>query len=264
MATGDILLFLDGDTLAHPELVERHVAEHARHAGLIGRGETFNLRCTRFLLDPETASPRSEETARIAAMRETEREKLKVTRQQILEDFAAIERRASPGVYPGVGPRTLYELEIDALRNHPGCAVLWAASSGSNLSLKRQAFLDAGGFDEALDNNEHREIALRLSAAGQRMGYVEGARTFHMTHRVGWRDPLVEADWEAVFYRRHPVPAVKLLSVFWASIADRSPVPEDARIVSLPDLERRSADPAGVDYDLVRTTIGGLPSLAAP
>jgi len=164
---------------------------------------------------------------------------------------------------PGAGPRALYEMEIDALINHPDCSVLWAASAGSNMSVSRRIFLDSGGFDEAIDNNEHRELALRLCAAGARMGFVAGGRTYHMTHRTGWRDPLVEADWETVFYRRHPVLAVKLLAVLWASISDNMPIPPDARICSLPDLERRSRGEDGIDYDAVRRAIPGLAPLTA-
>lgn len=262
-ASGEVLVFLDGDMPVHPELVERHLAAHASRPGLVGRGENYHLRCTRFLLDPETASPRAGEEARLAAMRPAEREKLKVTRAQIETDFAAIERRASLGIYPGAGPRKLYELEVEALRQHPDCTLLWAAAAGSNQSVSRAAFMRSGGFDAVIDINEHRELALRLCQAGARMGFVEGARAYHLTHRTGWRDPLVEAKWEAAFHRRHPTLAVKLLAVFWASIADNSRVPPEARIASLPDLERRSAGADGIDYDTVREVLLGLPPLAA-
>jgi hypothetical protein len=186
-----------------------------------------------------------------------------VSRRQILEDFAAIDRRAEPGVYPGAGPRELYDLEVAALRNHPDSAVLWAAASGSNFSVRREAFLAAGGFDEALDNNEHRELALRLCLAGGRMALVEGARTYHMTHRSGWRDPLVESDWESVFYQRHPLPEVKLLSVFWASLSGPRGLPAAMRIRSLRELERAARGETVVDIDAVRRMIPGLPALGA-
>jgi GT2 family glycosyltransferase len=254
-ATGDVLLFLDGDTLAHPELVARHAAAHAADRAIVGRGETFHLRGTRFLRDPETGTPRQGEEARVAGMAPDDLTRLKVTRAEVIDRFDAIDRRAAPGIYPGAGPGRLNELEMHALRYHPGCTVLWAAACGSNLSVDRDRFLGIGGFDEALDLNEHRELALRLCAGGARMAPIEGARTYHMTHRTGWRDPLRETRWEAVMYRAHPLLAVKLLSVFWASLNPRYRIRPEARIASLPALEAAARGNTGVDYDAVRRLI---------
>ena len=50
-------------------------------------------------------------------------------------------------------------------------------------------FLAAGGLNEEMDNNDHREITLRMCRAGHRMGATK-ARSYHLTHRTGWRDPL--------------------------------------------------------------------------
>lgn len=267
-ASGDILLFLDGDMLAAPDWVERHLAVHAALRGdgrpRVARGENFHFRGTRFLLDPETGTPRPGEEARVARMSQAELDRLRVTRADVLERFDELAGRAEPGIYPGAGPRELQEIELDALRNHPDCPVLWAAASGANQSVPRDAFLAAGGFDEAIDTNEHRELALRLTARGARMAFAEGARTYHLTHRSGWRDPLVETGWELAFWRAHPLPAVKLLSVFWACLGEAARVPAEARIRSLPELEQAARGDRHVDYDAVRRMIGGLPELAAP
>jgi glycosyltransferase involved in cell wall biosynthesis len=128
IADCDVLIFLDGDTLAGPGFVAAHAEAHARTAMLCGRGETHHLRQTRALLDPETASPKPGQEARLARLPPAEREALKVTRRQIAEDFAAIDHRAVPGIYPGAGPRALYDMEVAALREHPDCGVLWAAT----------------------------------------------------------------------------------------------------------------------------------------
>ncbi|MGP0094552.1 MAG: glycosyltransferase family 2 protein [Xanthobacteraceae bacterium] len=238
IATGDILLFLDGDNLADPQLVARHSSAHSANAGLIiGRGETWNLRCTRFLLDPERGTARPGHEFRLAQLSPAEAARLRVTRRDIVENFSSIERRAAPGIYPGAGPRRLYELERQALCFHPDCGVLWAAAAGCNLSVPRDLFSRCGGFNEEIDINEHRELALRLCRSGARMSFVEGARTYHMTHRSGWRDPLEEVAWEEVFVRVHADPAVRLLAVFWAGLTDSGRVPREARINSLPELE---------------------------
>lgn len=263
IAQGDVVVFLDGDTLANPDLAVRHLAVHSTGDGLIGRGETYHFRGTRFLLDPEAGTPRPGEEARVARLTRAELDRLRVTRCEITDDFAGLAARAAPGIYPGAGPRRLYELEMDALHHHPDCAVLWAAACGSNLSVRRDAFLRTGGFDEALDKNEHRELALRLYKAGARMVPVGGARTYHLTHRAGWRDPLYESAWEEVFYRAHPILAVKLLSIFWAGLSGKAPDPDLPRLGSLPELAAAARGGDGVDYDTARRRIGALPDLSS-
>jgi len=265
-ARGDLLVFFDGDTLAAPDAIERHAAMHAsapRGEVRIGRGEKFHFRATRFFDDPDAGTPRAGEEARVARMPPAELERAKVTRAMVEDDFAALARRAEVGVYPGAGPRRLQELELDALRRHPDCTVLWAAACGSNLSVPRDAFLAAGGYDDALDCNEHRELALKLCDRGARMTLVEGARGYHLTHRAGWRDPLRESGWEAVFWRAHPIPAVKILPVFWACIDSSPDVPEGARLASLPELEAAARGERDVDWDEVRRRLG-LPDLPLP
>ena len=260
-ASGDVLLFLDGDTLAAPDLVECHVAAHANGTRVIARGETYHLRKTRFLKDPELATPQPSHEGRLARMKPNERDRLRVTRQQILTDFTSIELSAEPGIYPGAAPRRLYELEMDALTNHPDCPVLWAAASGNNLSVARNFFNQIGGFDPEIDINEHRELALRLCLAGGRMRAVVGARTYHLTHRVGWRDPLRDLNWERRFFAKHPIPAVKLLSVFWASLSGDL-IPPVARMMSLPALAAASSRKCLSNYEEIRRRIQQMPNEA--
>jgi len=244
-ATGDIVIFLDGDTLAGPDLVAKHLEAHRLRPHRIVRGETCHLRCTRSFLNPETGTPMPGEESRVLRMLENERARSVVTRQQIRQDFGAIDSRAQPGVYPGYGPRKLLELEMDALNNHPDCDVLWAAASGSNQSVSRAAFLDAGGFHKDIAITEQRELALRLCQRGLRM-MGTSARTYHMTHRSGWRDPLQETAWEQIFYDAHPLPEVALLPFFWASLSETAPFPTAALISSLPELAKVAARYRGV------------------
>lgn len=245
-ATGDIVIFLDGDTLAAPDMVQRHMDEHRRRERLIVRGETWHLRCTRLFLDPETGSPRPGEESKVERMSSSEHARSIVTRQQIREDFSQIDRRGQPGVYPGYGPRKLYEIEMDALRTDSSCSVLWAAASGANQSLARQAFIDSTGFHPDLTINEHRELALRLCDQGLTMAACDG-RTFHMTHRSGWRDPLDEPDWEDIFYTAHPIAEVALMPILWESLSDTIALPEKARLLNLRDLQTAAETCRGIE-----------------
>lgn len=255
-ACGDVLVFLDGDTPVGPGFAARHAAVHAKTQGFVGRGETFHLRCTRFLADPETATPQRGEEARIARLSPAELDRMRVTLAQVREDFAAVARRAEPAIYPGAGPGRLYEVEMAALERDAAPAVAWAAAAGSNLSVPRAAFVAVGGFNAAIDINEHRELALRLCEAGLALGPVMGARSYHLTHRAGWRDPLVERRWEQVFYAAHPILAVKLLAVFWASLDPKSAVPPEARLTSLEALGAAARGDIRADWDAVRAALG--------
>ncbi len=259
LARGRVLLFLDGDTLAGPGMLAAHAALHAT-PGLMGRGDTWHLRQTRLLRDPDSGMAFPQHAASLARRPAAERERLRVTVARVQEDFASLAAQAEPGIYPGAGPRLLQEVEMAALRETPGCGVLWAAASGSNFSVPRDAFLRVGGFDAALSINEHRELALRLAGVGLGVAPVPAARSYHMIHRSGWRDPLVETGWEATFLAAHPRPAVALLAVFWASLAPAAPLPVAERIASLPELEQAAA--SGRGFDAARLALG-LPALGA-
>jgi glycosyltransferase involved in cell wall biosynthesis len=258
-ARGEVLLFHDGDTLFSPQSLARHADLHAASHGIIGRGETMHLRCTRPFRDPERGSPWPDQADSVGRRPAEEVARMRVTRDQVRGDFRAIDLRAEYGIYPGTGPRQLYELEMEALEKTPDCGVLWGAACGSNLSVRRDDFLRTGGFDAAIDINEHRELALRLVKQGGRVMPVAGARSYHMTHRSGWRDPLRDTAWEAAFLMAHPMPAVALLAVFWASLSPASSVPERYRIRSLPELERAARGDLGLDYDAARRAIGAAP-----
>lgn len=252
LARGEVLLFIDGDVLAAPGLFERHASCHATDNAIQGRGETWHLRCTRFFQDPETGKPfpgKEEQVARLDA----DLAGHLVTRQQIREQFPDIDRRGQPGIYPGAGPRKLFELEMHALLNQPDLDVLWMAAAGSNQSVRRQDFVRAGGFDERITINEHRELAYSLCLGGARMVAVPGARSYHMTHRSGWRDPLTEVtDWERIFFEKHPCRAVRLMSLFWLSLAGDPHIPPDARISSLENFQEILAGDSPFDYDAIR------------
>jgi hypothetical protein len=181
-----------------------------------------------------------------------------VTREQVLDHFEEIKRRAQLGIYPGVGPRALAELELDTLRHHPDLGVLWMAASGHNLSVRRRDFEMVGGYDERLTMNEHRELAFRLVEKGIRVIAVP-ARSYHLTHRVGWRDPMQDTSWERIFYQAHPCLAVKLMSIFWLSLAGEKAIPPEARINSLVEMDAIVRQGTKIDYDAIR---GGYPGLA--
>lgn len=246
-ATGRLLIFLDGDMIAGPGLVAQHRARHAEAgAPMICRGSTWHLRCTRVLLDPERGLPFPEHADRHARLSQNEQQAMRVTSQQVREEFGAVERRAQKGIYPGSAPGLLHDAEMAALQGAPNLAVLWAAASGSNQSVPRAAFLQVGGFDVDIDINEHRELARRLMLSGVGMAGLASARTYHLIHRSGWRDPLAETSWEDKIWRRHPVPEIALLPIFWASLSAHPAITPQMRINSLAQLADIAAAHSGL------------------
>ena len=262
-ASGEILIFLDGDTLAAPDLVQSHLEVHRAGTGRIVRGSTYHLRCTRFFDDPATGTARAGEEARVARMGPGEIARSVVTVERVRNEFDAIDNRAQPGIYPGAGPRRIFELEMGALHAREVPDILWVAASGANQSVPRDAFLACGGFHPDISINEHRELALRLFKEGLSMWPCTG-RSYHLTHRTGWRDPLQDKDWEDVFFELHPIPDVALLSVFWDSINEQTSLPPAARIHSLPELAAAAQRCRGaVGREMIRQRHMEL-SLAAP
>lgn len=256
VAKGEILLFLDGDVIVAPNFLEAHQLYHSQNLNIFARGETRHLRCTRTFLNPELAIPFPQERAAFQARPPKEIDRLKVTVDQIRHDFISIDQRSSLSIYSGIQPQLLFNLEVGALIEAPDCSVLWAATSGQNTSMPREPFLQVNGFDEKLEINEQRELAYRMFKKGIKFGYIPDAKSYHMLHRSGWRNPMEMPDWEKRFLALHPSRAVALLNVFWATIANPNQLPAELRIHNLLELERANLNEKRMNYDEARLILG--------
>jgi GT2 family glycosyltransferase len=110
--------------------------------------------------------------------------------------------------------RNSFEEAISFPRNHGGRAIACVFST-CNGSIRREAFLAVGGFDEQFGGNSYgddTDLALRLRDAGHRIVYDPNPWLFHLLAgtgglRLGWKgNPFGEADrllsaW--VFFWRH-------------------------------------------------------------
>lgn len=242
-ARGERLLFLDGDVLLSPTAVERH---GALAPGELGRGEQRHLRGTRFFLDPRTGTPWPGKEARVRSMGDLA--PYLVTEEMVSRGpFEKLLAASDVAIYPGAGPRQLYELEMRALRDRSAPRAEWMAAAGHNFSVPREAFARAGGFDEAISINEHRDLALRLARGGARVVAVDGAVSLHLTHREGWRDPLAGEDgWQAAFARRHPL-ETEVMVRLWRTLAADPGLASADRVASLEEADailRAAADGA--------------------
>jgi GT2 family glycosyltransferase len=110
----------------------------------------------------------------------------------------------------------------------------------SNVSLKREVFLRAGGFDPAFRTADYEDLDLgwRLHARGMRLRYEPAALAYHL-HRYDWdgierryrnraraeRVMLEKHDWfEPWFHNRIRADAAQRpVSRIWPVLADRAP-----------------------------------------
>jgi glycosyltransferase involved in cell wall biosynthesis len=234
LARGRRLLFLDGDVLMSPRAVELHGQLRDDE---LGRGEQRHLRGTRFFRDPRTGEPWPGKEQRVRSMGDI-RPHLVTEEMVATAPYEKLLERSEPAIYPGAAPRRLYELEMGALRAGSVPLAQWITASGHNFSIPAASFRDAGGFPLDISINEHRELALRLCRDGARVVPVEGAISLHLTHREGYRDPLVGEDgWEQAFSRRHPY-ETELMMRFWRSLAGDATLDPAERIPSLEHLDQ--------------------------
>lgn len=244
-------MFLDGDTIVSPLCFARHVQAHDQSdPSCIFRGEVLHFRQTRFLSDPQTGEPYPEYCDRPSSNDE------RITEIDIQTRFEEISRRATPGIYPGLVPRSLAELGLSALRNKQLDHPLWMTVTAHNFSVARSLFDNVGGFDERLDMNEHRDLALTLRERhGVVVRLVEGAPSYHLCHGSRWRDPVeILQQWEPLFLQKHDTKEARLLSFFWLSLAQSDQLPEPLRIRSVEDLIERARSDITAFEDFRRTS----------
>ena len=245
--SGDVLVFIDGDTLAGPGVCR------AACAACMRKGRCRRVRCRRVRCASAAASastsaapascatprPARRNPARRRDSRECpaeERARLTVSRADVVGNFAAIERRAEPRHLSGQRPAPARRS-----RNRRAAApsrlldVLWVAASGSNLSVPREAFLRIGGFDEAIEKHRASRAFVPPPQGGGDDGVRRGrarlppdaspaAGAIRCRSRAG-RNCSTAA---------HPQLVVKLLAVFWVCRWDRATGFPRRRSISLP------------------------------
>jgi GT2 family glycosyltransferase len=189
-ATGDALVFLDDDILVGARFVAEHAAAVTERAFCHGRLRELPA-SARLLRDLGGASP------------------------------AAIAGAADQLASGALGPRfrlvaNALERAIEAMAAGQVADVApWLGCVGANVSVRRSAWEQSGGFAEDFGlawGCEDLELGLRLYEAGLRRVLAPAALGIHLSHaRPGRWD---EHDQNmAKFVAQHPVPSVRALPV---------------------------------------------------
>nr|WP_119611982.1 glycosyltransferase family 2 protein [Streptomyces acidiscabies] len=186
LARGELLLFLDDDTLATPGLLEAHLAAHREAPGAtVVHGAVTDL--SAFTLTPE---PRPLRTTLTGARNRT------IDPATVAGLDAAV---------PLLGPRRSFiERTARQVTRSPAYAPLrWLSCIGTSTSVRRTVFDGVGGVDEhygQLWGGEDLELGLRLAAEGAAFGLLD-TTAYHL--------PTARRD------------TGDLLPRFWQRVADR-------------------------------------------
>ncbi|MDX3640004.1 glycosyltransferase family 2 protein [Streptomyces sp. MB09-02B] len=202
-ASGELIVFCDGDRAPVPGYVRAHAEAHTGSAHRVVVGDVREL----YVSDFDT---RAESLAGL-----------------LTAPSGGLDRGARTpafvkkvcGVYDSAGTTT--------------SPVRWLSFLSGNVSLPRRLFARAGGFDEDFTEwgLEHLELGYRLVRLGAEYRHCRSARNHHFAHRrpVGFYEASLEASAQ-VFARKHPeFPEELLLDL-------------TLRGMSLQEFERRAAD----------------------
>jgi glycosyltransferase involved in cell wall biosynthesis len=220
-ANGDIVIFLDDDCLATPNLLEAHGEYHRRGFSVVMGGALRQVFTIWFKNWINSVHVRDRKT-----IKDSGSERLRK-----YMNFAPPDSWADsyvPIVKPEDIVRDFWGLtDLSIARQHPlveqfgddltGCAVPWIQCAGGNLSVNAKALEKSGGFDENFRGwgFEDLEFGYRLYVKGFRFAFGSKAVAFHQIHPRDW-NAMVRSDLRnyRYFSEKHDSIVVKAYSLY--------------------------------------------------
>ena len=201
-ARGRILLFMDDDILLHPGYVERMAEAVRRHPRAVIRAPVRSLRYLAPFRDPEKGIPFDDRASPLIAERFGAQ---LISRRQILEDW--------PGIAARCGHVNRFEAMVSRVLREGPADLRWVGYSGSGVALRRELFLDAGGYDARFGlrwGAESLELGYRLWCKG--IDFIESTDLFsaHMEHPRKASLASFDASFD-LFFRLHGDDRIRLV-----------------------------------------------------
>ena len=246
-ARGDWIVFLDGDALPAPDLLERYAEAFEEEGGdAVFCGLSYCLPDLEHFDDPQAGTPRAGAFPGALGRLLAARSGAMVVRQEtVRDDFGRIAARAVLGGYPQAASRLRQEQYLELHAAEPQARTGWVGFVPHNGGAPRDRLLEAGGFDVRIPFCEGWELAYRLQLAGCRARPV-GAASYHLYHYHPFDDPEEarrQGNWryDAVEYmaNKHGDDRVRLLYGWFAALWPDGLFPDECRVHDLVDLERR-------------------------
>jgi GT2 family glycosyltransferase len=228
-ATGDVILFLDGDMIPHPNLLETYQAAFASGSWDVVSGRRHHIDLTqRGSFDDLTLAS----IAGASSVQELFRPGT--------SHFEALLAASQPGQVP---TQSRFEEQIEEVcRLHPKALIRAIAFITSNVAVTRAALLKTDGFVPLLSRGEDTDLGMQLAERGARFGFEPAAIAIHPFERVDASVQEMGALLDALL-TRHPYFPMALAWV-WAMAVGEPPFPR------LADIARREGAEGFLDIDI--------------
>ena len=244
-AKGELVVFLDGDALPAPDLLERYLEGYQQHGGrTVLCGYQHCLPDLEYFQDPQTGTLVDRDLPSVLQdYIASHREEMVVSEKMVREDFSAIRERARQGGYPFP---ELKERQDQVLGMLSGCstAVRWLGFIPHNGAIAR-ALLQEERFDEKIGFSEGWELVYRLQNHRGAAVFSAPAESFHLYHYHAFAETEAAREEAGKRYRaiehmaaKHEDPRIRLLFFWYARLWPDSFIPEESVVEDLMDLDR--------------------------
>jgi glycosyltransferase involved in cell wall biosynthesis len=189
---GEVVIFIDADVVASPELVEQHVRCHRHEPNVAAIGRTFGRETTPDSWPVQLHDHRGWDELDIRSRLDRARH------EPGLRDLLNVVSRS---------------VDDDLSRLAAPWSVFWTG----NASVRAEALRAVGGFDTSFPRkgNEDIELGYRLHRHGHAFRYLRGADAFHLPHpRNRLRELIVDRQNEVRFLQKFPCLDVEAICSF--------------------------------------------------
>jgi glycosyltransferase involved in cell wall biosynthesis len=194
-SSGRVIVFLDADTLPHPDLLLDYWRQFERCEPDIASGER---RC----IDIDPAQDRL--LCNLSALVGVTPDAL--FREGAQDHFNLLHGQSFLGPYK-LPAFSQFEMELRTLCSKSADSPMWAYTCvGANIAIRRSALDAVNGFDPSLERGEDTDLGIRLWEIGAKFVFADGAKSYHqcapregssMARNFPMKDSIM-------FFYRHP------------------------------------------------------------
>lgn len=243
-SSGELIVFLDGDALPHPDLLTAYWHSYLHGDGAeYFFGYHFTLPGVEFFKDPATGSLVDQPllSVSMAEFLRRARSELVITEDCVRGRFQKIEGRAVLGAYPFPGNARMQRDLRELLTSAGTTSSAWVGFVPHNAAVPGDHFRLVGGFDPDIPFSEGMDLAYRLQQLGLRGRFVEGAKSYHLYHYHSFdTEEGTPARIRAVQHmtRKYRDPRIALVHLLYANYWPDRVLPERAAVRGFRSLER--------------------------